>query len=179
MLALPARTGLSRDRDAAFAAAGRAVAACQRTGRTEATPYLFLAELDIERGDMAPAAELCRRVLDAEPNNFRAHLDLGLIALTDNDPAECVPHLLRAAESPTTRQTAYTQLAAVYQRQGNVAASADYARRARQSPPDEAGSDPYVDPMQELTTGARRAVARSINCRRGGGCGRRSRCSGK
>ena len=118
------------------------------TGRTEATPYLFLAELDIERGDMAPAAELCRRVLDAEPNNFRAHLDLGLIALTDNDPAECVPHLLRAAESPTTRETAYTQSAAVYQRQGNVAASADYARRAAVPRPTRPGATPTWTPCR-------------------------------
>ena len=99
--------------------------------------------------------------------------------MTDNDLTGCVPHLLRAAESPTTRHTACIQLAAVYQRQGNETAAADYARRARQAPPDEAWSDPYVDPMQELTTGARAAAARSINWRRRGGCGRRSRCSSK
>ena len=32
------------------------------------------------------------------------HLDLGLIALADNDAGAAIPHLLRAAESPATRQ---------------------------------------------------------------------------
>lgn len=145
--------GSPLDREASFAAAGRAVAACQRAGRMEVAPYLFLAELYVERGDRKEAESLCRRVLEREPGNVRAHLDLGLIALTDNDLKACIPHLLLAAESPTTRKTAYTQLATAYQRQGDGAAAADYARRARQAPPDEGWTDPYLDRMQEFVTG--------------------------
>ncbi len=145
--------GSHLDREATFAAAGRAVAACQRAGKTEAALYLFLAELYVERGDRAQAEALCRRVLEREPGNARAHLDLGMMALADNDVKACLPHLLRATDSPTTRQAAYTQLAAAYQRQGDGAAAADYARRARQAPADEPGSDPYVDRLQEFVTG--------------------------
>ena len=145
--------GCSPDSSVAFAAAGRAVAACQRTGKIEAGPYLILAELSVERGDREQPDVLCRHVLDREPGNPRAHLDRGLIALADNDPGAAIPHLLRAAESPATRRTAYTQLAAAYQRCGETTQAKDYARRARLAPPDQGWTDPYVERMQEFATG--------------------------
>jgi tetratricopeptide (TPR) repeat protein len=145
--------GATRDREAAFGAAKRAISVCERTGRVEPAPYLFLAELHMERGERDQAEALCRRVVEAEPNNARARLDLGLLALEGNDAAVAVSHLLRAAQSPTARQTAATQLAAAYQRRGDDTAAADWARRARQTPPDDPWPDPYVEPMQELVTG--------------------------
>ncbi|HEX5270971.1 MAG TPA: tetratricopeptide repeat protein, partial [Gemmataceae bacterium] len=155
--------GARHDRDAAFAAAGRAVAVCRRTGKVEAGPYLFLAELCVERGDGEQARTLCRSVLDREPDNSRALLDLGLAALADNDPDGCVPPLLRAAEDLSLRRTACAALATAYQRGGDELAAADYARRARQAPPADPPTDEYVEAMQALMAGRQvkhRAVAK-------------------
>jgi Flp pilus assembly protein TadD len=152
---------VSRDGDASFAATLRAVAACRRAGRTEAVPYLVLAELHTERGEHEKAEALCRQVLEVEPDNARAHLDLGMIALAGNDVESAVTHLLRAADDPATRQGAFTQLATAYQRRGDGAAAADWSRRARRAPPDDPWPDPYLDPMQELLAG-RKARQREV-----------------
>ncbi|HEX5270969.1 MAG TPA: tetratricopeptide repeat protein, partial [Gemmataceae bacterium] len=152
--------GTSPDPAAVFAAANRAVVACRRAGVVEPGPYLFLAELYIERGDREEADRLCRGVLEQDPGQPRAHLDMGQIALADDDAAAAIPHLRRAAESPALRRTAYGQLAAAYQRRGDAKAAADYARRSRLAPPDEGWSDPYVDRMQEFTTGRQVRVKR-------------------
>jgi tetratricopeptide (TPR) repeat protein len=113
----------------------------------------MLAELSLEWGDREQAETLCRRVLEAEPDNPRASLDLGLVALAGHDPAAAIPHLLRAAESPSARRAACTMLATAYQRRGETEMAASYSRRARQLPPDEGWSDPIVDHMQEYATG--------------------------
>jgi tetratricopeptide (TPR) repeat protein len=144
---------LTTDRDGGLAALRRAVAAFDRTAGDDATPYLLIAELSIERDDRDQAEVLCRRVLGREPDNARAHFDMGLIALAGNDVEAGIGHLLRAADGPTFRQHAYTQLAAAYQRRGDEAAAADYARRARQTPPDPPGKDPYYEHVQGLAVG--------------------------
>ncbi|HVS40234.1 MAG TPA: tetratricopeptide repeat protein, partial [Gemmataceae bacterium] len=144
---------LSTDRDAGLAALRRAVAACDRSGETDATPYLLIAELCIERNDPAQAETLCQRVLDREPDNARAHLDMGLIALGRNDLDASISHLRRAALSPTMRQHALTQLAAAYQRKGDLKAAADYAQQAQQPPADAPWRDPYFEEMERLAVG--------------------------
>src|SRR5205823_5486032 len=85
---------------AVLAAAGCAVATCRRAGRTEAGPYLLLAELYMERADWEQADRLCRSVLGQDPGHPRAHLDMEQIALAEDDAGAAIPHLLRAAESP-------------------------------------------------------------------------------
>jgi Flp pilus assembly protein TadD len=143
----------THDRATTFAAAGRAVAACERSKRNEAVPFLFLAERCLEQGDYERASGLCRRVLAWEPDNARAHLDLGLIALADDRVEVCILHLFRATNDPTTRLAACTQLAAAYQRSGDRSSAAEYSRRARQLPPDEPASDPYAERVEQLKTG--------------------------
>ena len=65
---------------------------------------LLLAEIYMEQDDREQVEALCRRVLEREPDNGRADFDLGMIALTHNDVENCIPHLLRAADSPFARQ---------------------------------------------------------------------------
>ena len=49
--------------------------------------------------------------------------------------------------------SAYNQLAAVYERHGNVATAAEYAKLARNTPPDVPENDPYLDEMQAMKVG--------------------------
>jgi tetratricopeptide (TPR) repeat protein len=144
---------LPRDRDAGLEALRRAVERSDHADEVDVMPRLLLAEIYMEQDDRDQVEALCRRVLEREPDNGRAHFDLGMIALTHNDMENCIPHLLRAAESPYARQRAYTQLATAYQRQGDATAAADCARRARQAPPDLPVRDLYIDEMDSLKVG--------------------------
>ncbi len=144
---------LPRDRDAGLLALRRAVERSDRADAEDLMPQLLLAELYMEQDDRDQVEALCRRVLEREPDNGRAHFDLGMIALTHNDMKNCIPHLLRAAESPFARQRAYTQLAAAYERRGDAAAAAEYALKARGAPPDLPVRDLYLDEMQDLKVG--------------------------
>ncbi len=144
---------LPSDRDAGLLALRRAVERSNRADEEDAMPRLLLAEVYMEQDDRDRVEALCRQVLERDPDNGRAHFDLGMIALTQNDMKNSIPHLLRAAESPFSRQRAYTQLAAAYQRQGDDAAAVDYARRARQAPPDLPVPDLYLEEMESLKAG--------------------------
>jgi tetratricopeptide (TPR) repeat protein len=144
---------LPRDRDAAIAAFRRAVERTDRAPRADTSPYLLLAEVYAERDDRAQVEALCGRALEREPDNARAHFVLGMSALAHDDLDTCIPHLLRAADSPAVRQAACTQLAAAYQRQGDATRAAEFARRAQQAPHSTPWPDAYVDDVQSLTFG--------------------------
>ena len=95
---------LPSDRDAGLLALRRAVERSNRADEEDAMPRLLLAEVYMEQDDRDRVEALCRQVLERDPDNGRAHFDLGMIALTQNDMKNSIPHLLRAAESPFSRQ---------------------------------------------------------------------------
>ncbi len=91
---------LPRDREAGTRVLKRAVESSERVSGGEVAPLLLLAELYMEQDDRDQVEALCRRALERDPDNGRAHFDLGMIALTHNDIEICVSHLLQAAKNP-------------------------------------------------------------------------------
>ncbi len=144
---------LLRDREAALPHLRRAVDLCEEKDRENTTPRLMLSEVYLEKNDWDEVEVHCRRVLERQPDNPRAHQNLGMVALARGDLADSVTHLLRAAESPLTRKRACAQLAAVYQRLGDTAAATERSHLANRLPPDQAWPDPYVAEYRRLAAG--------------------------
>src|SRR5262249_14632190 len=100
-----------------------------------------------------------------QPDNPRAHLDLGTVYLQLDEPKKAsadaespyakkaLAHLLRAAESPYCRKRACGHLASTYLRLGDRSASEQFSRQARQLPNDLPPIDPYVAEYLSLTAG--------------------------
>lgn len=104
------------------------------------SPRLYLAEQLIDRGRLDEAEALVRVVLDKEPDDPRAHQDMGRIALRRNQLEQSLDHLLRsAAKAPDARAT-HATLAQVHSRMGNAKAAAEELRRM--APLDEEWSWP-------------------------------------
>ncbi len=135
---------VQHDPDAALPLLRRTVELCDRTDPANTAPRLRLAEtlLAVGRSDEAEAP--LRRVLEIEPDNPRAHLDLGLMAYDRDDLATSRAHLERCQESPWTRRRACNQLAALHQRLGDSGAAAEYSRRAAAAPADRSWDDPFL-----------------------------------
>ncbi len=144
---------LLRDREAALPHLRRAVDLCEEKDPENTTPRLLLSEVYLEKNDWDEVEAQCRHVLQRQPDNPRAHHTLGMVALARGDLAASVAHLLRAAESPLTRQRACAQLAAVYQRLGDLAAAEERSRLAGRLPPDQPWPDPYVLEYRRLAAG--------------------------
>lgn len=125
------------------------------------TPHVTLAEVYIEEGRNRDAKALCERVLALDPNHPRAHLDLGLIALADDQPELTIEHLTRCLASPYTAYRASLYLAAAYRRLGETASATAFQRRAKELPPEQPWPDPYVQKAKEYEAGPRRHAARA------------------
>ena len=144
---------LLRDRDAAVPYLRRTVELCDQHDPDKTTPRLTLAEVHLEKGELDPAEDLCRKVLQGQPDNARAHFNLGMIALARDDLDASVTHLTRAATSPFARKKAYAQLTAVYQRRGDRATAETMSHEEQQAKPDLLWDDPYVSDYQQLAMG--------------------------
>lgn len=144
---------LVRDRDAAVPYLRRTVELCDQQDPDKTTPRLTLAEVYLEKGELDTAEDLCRQVVQRQPDNSRAHFNLGMIALARDDLDASVTHLSRAAASPFARKKAYAQLAAVYQRRGDQATAETMIREEQQAKPDLPWDDTYVSDYQQLAMG--------------------------
>jgi tetratricopeptide (TPR) repeat protein len=133
-----------RDPDAALPLLRRAVELCDRTDPANTAPRLRLAETLLALGQGAEAEAALRRVLEVEPDNPRAHLDLGLAAYDRDDLPASRAHLERCQDSPSTRRKAFSQLAAVHQRLGDARTAEEYSRRAAAAPADRPWEDPFL-----------------------------------
>ncbi len=126
---------LVHDRDQGVGPLQRSIACADSQRGTDVlphlgTPHLTLAEVYIEEDRRREAEVLCRRALALDPDHPRAHLDLGLIALADDQPERCIQHLTRSTLSPHTAYRASLCLAAAYRRLGDTASAAAFQRRA-------------------------------------------------
>jgi tetratricopeptide (TPR) repeat protein len=149
---------LPQDPDAALPLLRRAVEWCDRTDPANSAPRLRLAETLLALGRLEEAEGPLRRVLESEPDNPRAHLDLGLLAYDREDLESSRTHLERCRESPWTRQKACSRLAAIHQRLGNSPKAAEYSRQAAAPPADRPWEDPYLrEARRPAQVGAGRA----------------------
>ena len=152
------------ERDKGVASLERAIARADSARGADVhngTPHLTLAEVYIETDRRREAEALCDRVLALLPEHPRAYLDLGLIALADDQPERCIQHLTRALPSPYTAYRASLYLAAAYRRLGDTASAAAFQRRVQALPPDQPWPDPYVQKAKEYEAGPRRHAARA------------------
>jgi tetratricopeptide (TPR) repeat protein len=142
-----------RDREAALPSLRRAVELCERKDRNNTTPRLMLAEVYLEKNEWDQVESHCRRVLERQPENSRAHFDLGMVALAHDDLVTAVEQLTQATSSPYTQKRARIELAAVYQRLGNKTALEENARALQNLIDDHPWPDPYADEYQKFVAG--------------------------
>jgi tetratricopeptide (TPR) repeat protein len=107
-------------------------------------PRLLLAETLVALGQPEKAIVHFKKVLAAEPNNPRAHFDLGLLAYARGDWQLCRMHLEACLGSPEARKKASVHLATVCERLGDKEAADRYAQLAASAPKDFDWRDPYV-----------------------------------
>jgi tetratricopeptide (TPR) repeat protein len=157
---------LAQDRDAGIAPLLRAIARADRSSAADVpahlgTPHLTLAEAYLEEDRRREAEILCQQVLAIDADHPRAHLDLGLLALADDDSERCIRHLTRAAASPYTASRASGALAVAYARLGDAASARAFQRRAKELKSERPWPDPYVLKAKEHTVGPRRHEQRA------------------
>src|SRR5205085_12635612 len=109
----------------------------------------------LSQGHLDEAEVGFRRLLEADPDNPRAHLGLGRLAVQRQRWQEALPHLRRAAADRRTARGASIALAEVYQRLGEEAAAAQWRRRVEPLPPDPPWPDPFVAEAQRMHVGKR------------------------
>jgi tetratricopeptide (TPR) repeat protein len=139
--------------DAALCRVERAVALCDEHAPDKVAPRLVLAEMLLDKGRIAEAETQLQKVLQRDPSNQRAAYDLGLAAFARDDTTECLRYLTPLAESPAARKKVATQLAMVYLRQEDADKAAEFNRKARDLPADQAWFDPYLAEYKALDVG--------------------------
>jgi Flp pilus assembly protein TadD len=139
----------------------RAVDRANKAEPETQTLRLLLAEVLFEKGEDGEAAALCREVLAQMPDHPRAHFDLGLIALTQNDPEQCIANLTVCVSSPFAAKRACIHLAAACQRLGDASGAAAFVRRAAKLPEDQAWPDPFVMRAKSYVVGPQMHQARA------------------
>jgi tetratricopeptide (TPR) repeat protein len=137
---------LSRDPDAALPSLRRAAELWGRGAvpPPHVAPWLRLAELLQDRGQLDEAESYLRRALDVDESNPSVHLQVGLLQSAREDWPAARRHLLKAEHSPYTQKRACSQLAAVCLRLKEKKASEEYAARVASLPVDNDWIDPFV-----------------------------------
>jgi tetratricopeptide (TPR) repeat protein len=126
---------------------------------TPDAPRLQLAEVLLDLGRLDEAARHLERVLQQEPGNARAFLDLGRIASEQGELDKTISQLDRAVADPHTRKAARILLAQTYERLGNKTAAEQELHRAQELPNDLVWPDPYKDDLVNLRVGKQIALA--------------------
>jgi tetratricopeptide (TPR) repeat protein len=132
------------DREAALPYLRRAAARCAHSDPDNPAPRLRLAETLLALGQLDEAEQHFRQVLAKSADNVQAHFDLALIASARQDWQTCRTHLLRCLGTPFAQQKACVQLAVVNQRLGHLSEAEINRQQAKQLPPDQDWSDPFV-----------------------------------
>lgn len=144
---------LPRDVDASLPFLTRAVELCDRFDKSNHAPRLVLGEVYLQRGQIEEAEKHFRIVLDRDPDNPRAHYDLGLAAYARDDFEASAGSLAKTLDNPFTRKRSLARLGELYLRLGNAEGAADFGRRADQLPADRLWPDPYIQEYLDVEVG--------------------------
>ncbi|HEV3116898.1 MAG TPA: tetratricopeptide repeat protein [Gemmataceae bacterium] len=136
----------------------QAVALCPPTADA---PRLRLAEALLAQGQRREAHEMFLLVLTRDPDNPRAHLGLGQLLCQENDSANSLKHLERAAASVLTQQRARMMMSEIRRSQGDAAAAEREQRLAAALPADPEAPDPFLEEMARLRVGKQAQLARA------------------
>lgn len=112
-----------------------------------------LAEACVERQEWEEAERLFQEERHLRPDDPRAALGLGLIAMARDDPHRAEEFLRQAQTSPMARKKATVQLAALARRRGDLAAAANYDRETAALPDDPRWPDPFREEVEQLRVG--------------------------
>jgi tetratricopeptide (TPR) repeat protein len=125
---------------------------------------LRLGELLLRQGRPDDAEEQFRRVLQQNPANARAHLNLARIARERGNFEIGLEHLQFAAADKYTRKAAHLLAAEIHQRLGNKVAANQERQLAIKLPKDPDWPDRWVEEVFRLRTGrqVRLAVAAQL-----------------
>lgn len=141
------------DVDAALPDLQQAVSLSERYALGNTAPRLVLAEALFQKGNHAKAEEHLKRVVESEPDNPRAHYNLGLIASARNSWESARTSFLRSQTSSMARKRSSFQLALVCRMLGDERRAEEYGREAAQAPEDKPWGDPYLQDLALLATG--------------------------
>jgi tetratricopeptide (TPR) repeat protein len=114
---------------------------------------LQLAEVHLERMELAQAEELFQEARRRQPDNPRAALGLGMIARARDDARTAETLLRQARSSPLAHKRATVQLAAVVRTRGDSAAAVQYDQETAALPDDPPWPDPFQDAIRQLRVG--------------------------
>jgi tetratricopeptide (TPR) repeat protein len=120
---------------------------------------LRLGQILLRQGRLEEAADQFRRVLQTNPENGHAHLNLARIAREQGDLQVCLQHLKQSMKDVYTRKASHLLAAEVYQRLGDSLTARQERRLAAQLPKDPDWPDPLVQEVARLRTGKQARLA--------------------
>lgn len=122
----------------------RSAARSRADNEAGATVRLRLAEILIILDAPAEAESAIREVLDAHPDDPRAHLAMASLCELRQQWEQAKEHLLRCTNSPYTRRKARLQLAEILERLGQRREAEPFLAEAARMPVDAGWPDPWV-----------------------------------
>lgn len=144
--------GLARSDDSPDYALPCLKRASQLSGEV-AAPHLRLAEMLSERGKLDEAEALIRPVYARNPQDARALLGLGRIALARGQVRESLEFLQRSVQFAPDVKASHALLAIVQQRLGNSTGAEEAQRKAAILPEQPIWPDPYLLEINQFRTG--------------------------
>jgi tetratricopeptide (TPR) repeat protein len=142
---------LANDREAGVSLLRRAV---QLAGDA-AVPRMRLAEVLLDGGELDEAETLFQGILDKTPDEARAHLGMGQIALRRNDTDRALDHLGRALRGAPKAKMVHLALAQTHRLRGDDKAAEDESRIVANLPEDWNWPDPVAQLPRQFWTGLR------------------------
>jgi Tfp pilus assembly protein PilF len=132
-------------------------------GDRDDTARLLLADLLLTQGRLDEAETQLLRAFRHDPDQPRANLGLGRLALERGDLTGSLTYLRRAGGSPSARKASLTLQVEVHRRQGDAAAVAAVLGELAGVPADRRWPDPYIDEINALKAGRINRMARVAN----------------
>lgn len=139
------------------------VRAADQWGDRDHTARLLLADLLLTQGRLDEAETHLLRAFRHDPDQPRANLGLGRLALERGDLTGSLAYLRRAGGSPSARKASLTLQAEVHRRRGDASAVAAVLGELAGVPADHRWPDPYADEIEALKAGRINRMARVTN----------------
>ncbi len=146
---------LGQNQDAALAKLRRSAELCG----DEPAPRLMLAEVLLDRGETGEAETLFRAIVDKDPNNARALLGLGNVALRRDDVDGALKHLRASVDRAPGATPVHAALIQAYRRRGDDKALAEEQRLLAVLPQNFNWPDPARDAIRSVWVGMRARMA--------------------
>ena len=122
-------------------------------GGLDELPRLRLGELLIGQGRFEEASDPASKVLEARPNDPRAHLLMAQVAVARQAWAECLRHLEAVGDAPPARKQVCALRLLAYGRLGDSAGAKRERERLAKLPDDPKWPDPLLDELTHFQVG--------------------------